>query len=186
MSCSSLLDRRAALDPQGRAVSDASRTFSNAELLGRVQAAASHLTDLGIGPRDVVALKLVNRVEFIVLLFATWRIGATITPVNPSLTAGEVARQVADSGSSLMVVEPGAQSIPDSGVPGLDVDEMRKVAEPGGARDPYVDPSALARSSTRVARPAFPKASCSTTPTSTRWLRWAGTPSASTSPTGAC
>ncbi len=49
------------------------RTFSNAELLDRVQAAASAPHELGIGPRDVVALKLTNRVEFIVLLFAAWR-----------------------------------------------------------------------------------------------------------------
>ena len=41
-------------------------------------------------PADVVALKLRNRVEFVVLLFACWRLGATVTPVNPSLTEAEV------------------------------------------------------------------------------------------------
>jgi acyl-CoA synthetase (AMP-forming)/AMP-acid ligase II len=144
MSFPSLPDRRATLDPQGRAVSDASRTFSNAELLGRVHAAASHLTELGIGPRDVVALKLVNRVEFIVLLFAAWRIGATVTPVNPNLTTAEVARQLADSGSSLMVVEPGAEAIDSGGAPVLDVADLRKVVEARSTREPYVDPGALA------------------------------------------
>ena len=144
MSFSSLPDRRAALDPQGLAVSDSARTYSNAELLDRVRAAESHLHDLGIGPRDVVALKLSNRVEFIVLLFAAWRIGATITPVNPSLTAGEVARQLADSGSALMVVEPDAEPFDSPGVSVLDVSELRKVVEPGSAGEPYADPSALA------------------------------------------
>ena len=143
MTFASLPDQRAASDPQGPAVSDSTRTFSNAELLGRVNAAAAHLTELGIGPRDVVALKLTNRVEFIVLLFAAWRIGATVTPVNPSLTAGEVARQLADSGSVLMVVEPEAEAL-DSDGPVLDVTDLRKVVEPGSVREPDVDPSALA------------------------------------------
>ena len=144
MSFASLPDHRAALDPQGPAVSDSVRTFSNAELLDRVHAAASHLTELSIGPRDVVAIKLTNRVEFIVLLFAAWRIGATITPINPSLTAGEVARQLDDSGSRLIVVEPGAEAVdPAAGVRVLDVSELRKVV-PGSKGVPYVDPSALA------------------------------------------
>jgi long-chain acyl-CoA synthetase len=144
MSFPSLLDRRAALDPQGLAVSDSVRTFSNAELLDRVRAAESHLHDLDIGPRDVVALKLGNRVEFIVLLFAAWRIGATITPVNPSLTAGEVARQLDDSGSALLVVERDADELDSLGVPVLDVSDLRTVVEARSTREPYVDPSALA------------------------------------------
>ncbi|KAA1398332.1 long-chain fatty acid--CoA ligase [Aeromicrobium ginsengisoli] len=145
MPFSSLLDHRAALDPQGRAVSDSARTFSNAELLDRVHAAAFHLRELGIGPGDVVALKLTNRVEFIVLLFAAWRIGATITPVNPSLTAGEVARQLDDSRTKLMVVEPASETLDTAaGVPVLDVGELRKVVEPGSSTEPFVDPSALA------------------------------------------
>ena len=140
MSFPSLLDRRAALDPQGLAVSDSVRTFSNAELLDRVRAAESHLHDLDIGPRDVVALKLGNRVEFIVLLFAAWRIGATITPVNPSLTAGEVARQLDDSGSALLVVERDADELDSLGVPVLDVSDLRTVVEG------TIDPRAVRRS----------------------------------------
>jgi acyl-CoA synthetase (AMP-forming)/AMP-acid ligase II len=139
---SSLPDYRAALEPQGRAVSDAAQALDNAELLSRVCAAASHLEDLGISAGDVVALKLTNRVEFIVLLFAAWRIGTTVTPVNPSLTASEVARQLDDSGSTLMVVEHGSVEL-DAPVPTLDVNELRKVSY-GPTPEPYVDPDALA------------------------------------------
>lgn len=92
MNFASLPDRRAALDPDGAAVSDGRQALTNVQLLRRVQAAARHLQDLGIGPGDVVALKLTNRVEFVLLLFAVWRLGATITPVNPSMTDVEVAR----------------------------------------------------------------------------------------------
>ncbi len=107
MTFASLPDRRADLDPHGPAISDATGSLTNAQLLSRVRAAARHLQHRGIGPGDVVALKLTNRSEFVVLLFATWRLGATITPVNPALTDVEVARQLADSAARLLVVEDG-------------------------------------------------------------------------------
>jgi long-chain acyl-CoA synthetase len=108
MNCASLPDRRADLDPNGLAVSDGTRSLTNAGLLERVRAARRHLDELGVGAGDVVALKLRNRVEFVVLLFACWRLGATVTPVNPSLTDAEVTRQLRASGARLLVVEDGA------------------------------------------------------------------------------
>ena len=42
------------------------------------------------------------------LLFASWRLGAVITPVNPSMTDGEVARQLNDSGARLLAAEDDA------------------------------------------------------------------------------
>ncbi|WP_405467781.1 AMP-binding protein [Streptomyces canus] len=107
MNFASLPDRRAELDPHGAAVSDGHRSLTNTQLLNRVRMAARQLQDLGIGPGDVVALQLTNRAEFVVLLFASWRLGATVTPVNPSMTHVEVVRQLQDSGARLLVVEDG-------------------------------------------------------------------------------
>ncbi|WP_326671564.1 class I adenylate-forming enzyme family protein [Streptomyces canus] len=107
MNFASLPDRRAELDPHGAAVSDGHRSLTNTQLLNRVRMAARQLQDLGIGPGDVAALQLTNRVEFAVLLFAAWRLGATVTPVNPSMTDIEVVRQLQDSGAHLLVVEDG-------------------------------------------------------------------------------
>ena len=98
MTFASLPDRRAELDPNGPAVSDGTRSLTNAGLLDCVRAARRHLDELGIGTGDVVALKLRNRVEFVVLLFACWRLSATVTPVNPNLTEAEVVRQLEASG----------------------------------------------------------------------------------------
>ncbi|MFI5798743.1 class I adenylate-forming enzyme family protein [Streptomyces sp. NPDC051677] len=140
MNFASLPDRRAESAPDGPAVSDGSQSLTNAQLLTRVRAAASHLQDLGIGSGDVVALKLRNRVEFVVLLFAAWRLGATVTPVNPSLTDVEVARQLQDSGARLLVVEDGATA---AGVATLAVDDL--YGEPVDAGlNPQLDSSALA------------------------------------------
>ncbi|MEW2304910.1 AMP-binding protein [Streptomyces sp. NPDC006655] len=142
MNFASLPDRRAALDPDGAAVSDGRQALTNVQLLRRVQASARHLKDLGVGPGDVVALRLTNRVEFVVLLFAAWRLGATITPVNPSMTDVEVARQLKDSGARLLVSEDGEAAVAD-GAAVLAVGELHHAAaEPD--QTPLADPSALA------------------------------------------
>jgi len=142
MTFSTIIDRRATEDPAGPAVADSSQRLTNAELLDRVRAGAAHLAELGIGAGDVVALKLTNRVEFVVLLFAAWRLGATITPVNPALTDAEVARQLDDSGAKLQVVEDGAHPIGD--VPALRVSDLRREPRQEEAAPPVVDSALLA------------------------------------------
>jgi len=141
MNFASLPDRRADLDPNGPAVSDGTRSLKNAGLLERVRAARRHLHELGVGAGDVVAVKLRNRVEFVVVMFATWRLGATVTPVNPSLTEAEVVRQLEASGARLLVVEDGAST--PGGVVTLAVGNLYAKG-PGWDGPPLVDPSALA------------------------------------------
>ncbi|MFI7669561.1 class I adenylate-forming enzyme family protein [Nocardia sp. NPDC049526] len=130
MNFASLPDRRAELDPHGPALSDGSQSLTNAELLDRVRAASEHLRSLGIGPGDVVALQLKNRIEFVLLLFGAWRLGATITPVNPSLTDNEVVRQLDDSGARLLVVED--DITPAGGITTLTVGDLYTGAASSG------------------------------------------------------
>ena len=142
MNFASLPDRRAELDPHGAAVSDGHHALTNTQLLNRVRMAARQLQDLGIGPGDVVALQLTNRVEFVVLLFAAWRLGATVTPVNPSLTDVEAVRQLQDSGARLLVVEDGTAVMAHE-VAVLAVGELYEgTTEPDQA--PLLDPATLA------------------------------------------
>ncbi|MFF4514814.1 class I adenylate-forming enzyme family protein [Streptomyces mirabilis] len=142
MNFASLPDRRAEFDPQGAAVSDGRQSLTNAQLLSGVLRTARQLHDLGIGPGDVVALKLTNRVEFVLLLFAAWRLGATITPVNPSMTDVEVVRQLKDSGARLLVVEDGSETT--AGLTTLTVGELREHQAPEWDQAPRLDSSALA------------------------------------------
>ncbi|PXW97164.1 class I adenylate-forming enzyme family protein [Mycolicibacterium moriokaense] len=141
MTFASLPDRRADLDPNGPAVSDGTRSLTNAGLLERVRAARRHLDEIGVGAGDVVALMLRNRVEFVILLFACWRLGATVTPVNPSLTEAEVVRQLEASGARLLVVDDAVRA-PD-GVATMAVGNLYEKG-PGWDGPPLVDPSALA------------------------------------------
>jgi long-chain acyl-CoA synthetase len=141
MKLSELPDRRAAHDSHGPAVADARQMLTNAQLRDRVQAAADQLCDLGIGVGDVVAVQLRNRAEFVVLLFAAWRLGAAVTPVNPSLTDDEVTRQLADSAARLLVTEGGTTTSAE--VPTLPVAALAtEPVKPG--QPPHGDASALA------------------------------------------
>ncbi|MCZ8381126.1 AMP-binding protein [Mycobacterium sp. CPCC 205372] len=105
MTLSALPDRRAATDPHGPAVADTHLRLTNAALRDRVHAVAHQLWDCRIGPGDVVAVKLRNRAEFVIVLFAAWRVGAAITPINPGLTDDEVTRQLDDSAATLLVYD---------------------------------------------------------------------------------
>lgn len=140
MTFSTLVDKRAAENPAGFAVADSTTSLTNAELLARVQAVATQLADLGITSGDVVALRLTNRVEFVILLFAAWRLGATITPVNPALTDVEVTRQLDDSAAKLLIIEEdaaGSGDVPTLSIADLARETMMEVA-------PVEDTSGLA------------------------------------------
>ncbi|WP_369167535.1 class I adenylate-forming enzyme family protein [Streptomyces sp. R28] len=51
----------------------------------------------------MVALLLPNTVDFVVVLFAAWRLGAVVTPVNPALTEPEVRHQLGDADAMVVV-----------------------------------------------------------------------------------
>ena len=124
MTFSTLVDKRAAENPAGSAVADSTTSLTNAELLARVQAVAAQLADLGITSGDVVALRLTNRVEFVILLFAAWRLGATVTPINPALTDIEVTRQLDDSAAKLLLIEETAVGV--GGIPTLSIADLAR------------------------------------------------------------
>jgi long-chain acyl-CoA synthetase len=136
-----LPDRRAESDPDRPAVADGRQSLTNVEFLSSIRAVSRQLKDFGIGNGDVVALKLSNRVEFVVLMFASWRVGTTVTPVNPNLTEAEVTRQLNDSGARLLVVEDGVSV--QGGIATLAVRDVRQ--EPVGLdQPPHPDASTLA------------------------------------------
>ena len=113
MHFANLPNDRVADDPDAPALADDLASLSNGEFAARVSAAAGALVDHGVGPRDVVAVQLDNRVELVVVLFAAWRIGATVNPLNPVLTGAEAAHQVHDARSVLLVTADGTSSVAD-------------------------------------------------------------------------
>lgn len=112
---------RATEAPAAPSLRDDDAAFTNDDLLAKVNAAAGALHARGIRSGSVVALALPNRAELIVALFAAWRLGAAVTPINPVLGPAEAAYQVADAGAALMVTEAAAA---DLGAPGMLVSEL--------------------------------------------------------------
>ncbi len=166
MHFSTLSDARAASAPDAPAIRDEAVSLTNAELLVRVEQFAGALADRGIGRGDVVAVFLPNRVELILVLLAAWRVGAVVTPINPVLGPAEAGYQVADAAAKLLVAEA---ERPDLGIPTLTLEAIGAVP----ARSTPVDRRSRLRatwrcSSTRAARRAAPRASCSRTRTSMR------------------
>jgi long-chain acyl-CoA synthetase len=140
MHFSKLPDLRAALAPDAPCIADATIALSNREFHSRVALAAGAFAALGIGPGDVIALMLPNQVEFAVAMFAAWRVGAAVTPINPSLTSKEATHQIADSCSKLVINGSGEPVVPD--VRTMPVAELTDAQSYSGK--PFDDSSALA------------------------------------------
>src|SRR5262249_52804036 len=84
--------------PDAPALHHGELTLSWAELDARAARVAQGLSADGIGPGDRVALVLPNGWRFAVALLGALGAGATVTPLNPMLSADERARTLADLG----------------------------------------------------------------------------------------
>ena len=140
MRLSKLPDSRAASAPDAPCLADASTSLSNREFQSRVLAAAGAFASRGVGKGDVVALMLPNQAEFVVAMFAAWRLGAAVTPINPALTVKEASHQITDSRSKLLVNGSGEPVVAD--VPAMPVVALQD--GPRHACAPVDDPAALA------------------------------------------
>ncbi|WP_299558045.1 class I adenylate-forming enzyme family protein [uncultured Mycolicibacterium sp.] len=128
-SLSSLPDRRAASDPAAPCLADDAVTLNNAEFRAAVESAAAVLHGHGVGAGDVVAVMLPNTVDLVVTLFAAWRLGAAVTPLNPALSADEAGYQLTDAGATVLVTA-GATAAP---VPVVAPGELKHGAGPAPA-----------------------------------------------------
>ena len=135
MNLSALPDQRATHNPSGPAVADDYTDLSNSQFLAAVQRAAASLRGHGVSAGDVVAIMLHNTTGFVVSLFAAWRLGAAVTPINPSLRPAEVTYQVADAGAKVLIADAapkfdaGAQAVVTIG----ELDQVAAMSEPQDA-----------------------------------------------------
>jgi acyl-CoA synthetase (AMP-forming)/AMP-acid ligase II len=145
MHLAALPDQRAASDPGGSCLADGRRELDNATFAAEVRGMFSALVELGIGPGDVVAVVLPNSVDLVTVMFAAWRLGAALTPVNPALTEHEALYQVTDSGARLVVVDDVSLSKVKGAVARVCViDELLRRDDPTDAGPPRTEPEELA------------------------------------------
>jgi len=105
----------------------------------------------------VLAIMLPNRVELITSMFAAWRLGAAVTPVNPALTGQEARYQIDDAGANLVVAD-GASAAKLAGgghriIPVEDVTSPARPREPVPAQAEPRTPALLIYTSGTTGRP---------------------------------
>ena len=103
---SELLDRHLAERPGATAFIAEGRAFSYAEFDALGRRAAAWLHARGVGAGDRVALWLVDRIEWLALLFGLARLGAAAVSVNTRYRAAELEHILAHSGARMLVLQP--------------------------------------------------------------------------------
>ncbi|GAA2403489.1 long-chain fatty acid--CoA ligase [Actinomadura vinacea] len=105
--------RRARKTPRRTALVHDGRTLAYADLDERVTRLAHGLRSLGVRRGDRVAYLGPNHPSFLETLFAAGALGAVFVPLNTRLAAPEIAYQLADSGTSVLVCGPAHAGLAD-------------------------------------------------------------------------
>lgn len=128
--------------PDAPAVTAADRTLSYAELDGKANRLARHLSELGVGPDILVGIHLERSVDMLIALIAVHKAGGAYLPLDPSYPAARIAHMVQDSAASIILTQASlAADLPrsDALVVCVDTRSTRIAALPstpfdGGAR----------------------------------------------------
>ena len=97
------IERRARTSPDRVALIVGDRSFSYAELAGRIRRLANGLHRLGVRRGDRVAWLGPNHPAFLESLFAAGLLGAALAPVNHRLTAGDIAAVLNDTEPAVLI-----------------------------------------------------------------------------------
>jgi len=113
MNLGQMLVNTARRFPERAAVTWGAHTLSYRELDLRSDGLARGLDRIGVGRGDRVALLMRNRPELVETMFACFKAGYCIVPLNARFTRDEVDYHVADSGATVLITDAdvGADSI---------------------------------------------------------------------------
>jgi len=110
VNLANLLTQAARRCPDALAVVHGDRRWTWRELDDRVSALAERLRDLGIGRGTCVLLDGPNSSEFIQSMFAVWRAGAVLAPVNSRLHENDMSQIASVCRPAAMIVHPSSGS----------------------------------------------------------------------------
>ncbi len=100
-----LLERACTAAPHATFLVTETASYSYHQVSARTESTAAALAAAGVGRGERVVVKLTNSAEFLILFFATARLGAIFAPVNPACTPPELAGIVRQSKARLVVFE---------------------------------------------------------------------------------
>lgn len=131
-------------------------TLTYGDLLRLVPAIAQSVAAIRVQPGDVVALMSPNRPAWAAAFYGTLAAGATITALNPQLTAREVSHQLRESGAVALIADASVSSVAQdaaarNAIPLLDLTTLCDNASAAdrlqrGSTDPESDVAVLAYS----------------------------------------
>ncbi|MBG0566360.1 amino acid adenylation domain-containing protein [Actinoplanes aureus] len=99
LTLADLFERQAGTTPQAVAIVHGERTLTYAELDQRADRLARHLRAGGIGPDDVVAVRMPRSPELVTALLAVWKAGAAYLPLDPEHPDDRAEYQIRDAGA---------------------------------------------------------------------------------------
>src|SRR5438876_42297 len=100
-----MLTRTAERYPEHIAVVTKEVNLTYRELEALVNAFANALRELGVSKGQKVCLFMTNRAEYVISWFAVTRVGAIVSPINPSYKDREVSYQIDNSESVAVIVQ---------------------------------------------------------------------------------
>ena len=138
--------QRARARPEALAVSWSGGSFTYGELLGRSMQLAAWLRRRGLGPEDLVALRLERSPELVVSSLGVLLSGAAYLPTDPYSPSERLAYVLRDSGASLLL------TVDRLRLPGLPLEQVAfesldLICDPGNPADaplPEPEPDRLA------------------------------------------
>jgi acyl-CoA synthetase (AMP-forming)/AMP-acid ligase II len=97
------------------------RELTAGNLMSDIRRLAGGLQARGIGNGDVVAVLAPNCPEYVTVFHGIAFAGATVTTINPTYTAPEVAHQLNDSGAIVLVTIPALLATAQTAAPGMEI-----------------------------------------------------------------
>jgi long-chain acyl-CoA synthetase len=104
ISLGDMLRESARKYPDYRVIYFLGKSITYRELNEYVDRVASAFAKLGIKKGDVVALMLPNSIQYVICYYATVRIGAIVSGINPTYKPAEVLHQLKTIGAKVLVV----------------------------------------------------------------------------------
>jgi crotonobetaine/carnitine-CoA ligase len=133
-----ILRSRAATSPNAPIVKCADEWITLGDLDERSDRAAAGLVSLGVEPGDRIGFFLTTSEELLVLLFACFKVGGVYVPVNIYLKGQFLEYQLADSGTTVLIVDDAGLDAALAVSEATEVAHMVLVGKAAGELPPHV------------------------------------------------
>ncbi len=110
------------IDAEGRR-----RVFCFSHLFARSLGLSGAMLDRGVRRGDVVMILVGSRIEWVIAMLACFRMGAIALPLNPQLSAADLAFRVAATNPSLAIGEADYLADLPDGIPAFDMDDLERI-----------------------------------------------------------